>query len=315
MNVLLRTLFFSSFALFAVSCGSGDDAPRLASDTRASDPKAQVIFNEGLAAEKSGNIKRALKNYRTVSTKYPLFLSADEAAYRRGKLLERTGEPLDAFDAFDDVLTKYPASKHYAESMKRQQKIALDTANGNIKESFIGLVKTRVSVKDTARMLTKVRENAPRAPSAELAQFTLGRLYQKEGGPISSDRAIAAYRELTREYPDSKYAPEAQYQIGKILLSYNKKGNMDSANLDRAKRAFDDILIGYPDSKQAALAKKELARISTGEIQRTFDIAEFYRKKGNISSALFYYQETVNRSKSGPLHDEAKRWINELAKP
>ena len=315
MNVVMRVLLSTPLLFLVVSCGAGDDAPRLARETRRSESKAQGLYDEGLAAEKAGKTKKAIKRYREVTQKYPLFMSADKAAFRRGKLLDQTGEPLEAFNAFNDVLTKYPASVHYLDSMKRQEKIALDTANGKIRESFIGLVETRVSVKETAKMLTQVRENAPRAASGELAQFTLGRLYQEEGGAMNSDRAIAAFRELTRDYPDSKYASEAQYQIGKILLSSSKKGNQDSANLDRAKRAFEDVLIGYPNSKQAAKAKTELAGISSGEIKRTFDIAEFYRKKGNLSSALFYYQETVNRSKSGPLHDKAKQQIKDLSKP
>ncbi len=315
MTVLKKAALLLPLAFLGASCGGSDDTPRLARETRMSDPAAQALFNEGLAAQKAGKTKRALKRYRTVTLKYPLFLSAHEAAYRRGKILEADGEPLEAFDAFNDVLTKYPASPYYADAMKRQQTIALNAANGNITESFIGLLKTRVSVKDTAEMLTRVRENAPRAPSAELAQFTLGRLYQKDGGDINSDRAIQAYRELTRDYPDSKYAPNAQLQIGKILLASARKGNQDSANLDRARQAFDDLLIAYPESEEASLAKAELAKLSAGEIKRNFDIAEFYRKKGNLSSAIFYYQETVKRSKSGTLHDQAQSWIKKLSRP
>ena len=314
MNPSKLALFCLPALFFFSSCGDSEETPRLARETRASDPKAQALFNEARAAEKAGKTKRATKLYRTLGIKYPLFLSAHEAAYRRAKLLERAGEPLEAFEAYNDILTKYPASPHYAEAMNRQQAIALDTANGNITESFVW-VKTRVGLKDTAAMLTQVRENAPRAPSAELAQFTLGRLYQKEGGDRNAIKAIAAFRELTRDYPNSRYAAPAQYQIGKILLSSARKGNQDTANLDRARQAFEDLLIAYPDSKEAPLAKGELTKLKGGETKRLFEVAEFYRKKGNVSSAIFYYQETLNRSRSGSLHDQAQSWINKLSRP
>lgn len=314
MTVLKKATLILPLLFWLESCGDADDTPRLARDTRATDGKAQAIFNSGLAAEKAGKSKRAIKNYRKIANEYPLFPSAHEAAYRRGKLLMAAGEPLEAFESFENVLTKYPASPHYTESMKNQQKIALDAANGNITESFIW-IKTRVSVKDCVEMLKQVRQNAPRTPAAELAQFTIGRLYQKEGGDLNYPRAISAYRELTREYPDSKYAPGAQLQIGKILLNSAKKGNQDSANLDRARQVFDDLILAYPSSKEAGIARAEIKKLSTGEIKRTFDIAEFYRKKGNTPSALFYYQETVNRSKSGPLHDKAAAWVKKLSKP
>lgn len=298
-----------------VSCGGVDETPRLASETRASDPKAQALFNEGLAAEKAGKRKRALKRYRIINERYPLFLRADEAAWRRGRLLEQAGEPLEAFEAYHDLLTKYPASPHYLDALNRQVQIAHGAAEGNITRSFVG-IKSRIGVKETAEMLTQLRDNAPRAASAERAQHTLGRLYQKEGSDRkNSTEAINAYRELTREYPNSRYAPDALLQIGKILLASAKSGNQNTANLDQAQQAFDDLLIRYPDSKEAEVARTEIANLRQGEIKRTFDIAEFYRKKGNIPSALFYYQETVNRSQQGSLRAQAQAWIQKLRQP
>lgn len=315
MSHFKQIISLCSLIVMLASCGGSDETPRLARNTRASEPEAEALFQDALTAEKAGQFKKARKRYRTITNKYPLYLKADKAAYQRGRLLEQAGEPLEAFEAYNDVLTKYPASSHYADSMARQEKIARAAANGNITQSFIGL-KSRISVKDTAQMLTQVRDNAPRAPSAARSQYTLGRLFQQEGdGGSSSDKAVAAYRELTREYPNSQYAPDAQFQIGKILLSSAKEGNQDTANLDRAKQAFDDLLLRYPDSQEAKLARVELAKLARGEIERTFNIAEFYRKKGNIPSALFYYQETVNRSKSGSLRAKAQGWINQLSQP
>jgi outer membrane protein assembly factor BamD len=174
--------------------------------------------------------------------------------------------------------------------------------------------KIPITLKKSAEMLAKVRQNAPRAISAEKAQYTIGRIYQSRGKQTShAVLAISAFRELTRDFPDSKYAPDAQYQIGEILLTQSRKGNQDSANLDRAKRAFEDVLIRYPTSKQAKMAKAQIAKLASGNIQRSFDIAEFYRKKGQISSALVYYRDTVTRSNSGPLRASAQGWINKLS--
>jgi outer membrane protein assembly factor BamD (BamD/ComL family) len=219
---------------------------------------------------------------------------------------------LDAFDAYDAILTKYPASPHYAEAIKRQETIAHQAAQGHIKNSFIG-IKSRVDVKKTTSMLRKVRDNAPRAASADRAQFTIAEVHQSRGsGSTAAVRAIASYQQLVRDYPNSKYASESQYRIGTILLAEAKQGNQDSANLDRAKRAFDDVLIRYPSSKRAKDAKAQIAKLSSGDIQRSFEVAEFYRKKGQTQSALFYYRETVNKSKPGTLSSKAQGWINKL---
>ena len=298
--------------LFLPSCSPDLDAARLASESRASEKTAQALYNSAYADEKAGKLKRARKSYRNIVLRYPHFPSAPEAAYRWGKLLEREGEPLKSFEAYDAILTRYPASPHYAEAVKRQETIAHQAATGHITNSFIG-IKRPIDLEKTVVLLGKVRDNAPRAPSAEKAQYTIGKIYQTRGsGLTGSAKAIAAFRKLTRDYPDSKYSPAGQYLIGEILLAEARDGNQDSANLDRAKRAFEDVIIRYPDTKQAKLARTQVAKLASGDIQRSFDIAEFYRKKGQTASALFYYRETVSRSKPGALRTQAQKWIDSL---
>ena len=312
--------FKHALALFAASlllpsCGGDVESARLASDSRASEKIAQTLYNSAVAAEKAGKLARAIKIYEKIVLRHPLCPAASESAFRWGKLLEKDGSLLEAFEAYDAILAKYPGSPHYAEAMERQEMIATQVAEGQIKDSFIG-IKMRFRPKRCAAMLAKVRQNAPRALSAEKAQYAIGRIYQSRGNHTTHVvLAITAFRELTRDFPDSKYAPDAQYQIGEILLEQSRKGNQDSANLDRAKQAFEDVLIRYPDSKQAKMAKAQIVKLASGDIQRSFEIAEFYREKGQILSALVYYRETVRLSNPGPLRTSAQGWINKLSTP
>lgn len=276
---------------------------------------AQGLYNHALALQQAGQLKKAEKGFRDVFSKHPLSPLAGEAAYQYAQTLERQGELLDAFEAYHSVITKYPASDHYAQSIKRQEIIAHQVAQGHITSSFIGF-KSRIDISRTTAMLAKVRDNAPRAASADKAQFTIGEVHQtRSSGDTGMVRAMDAYRQLTRDYPDSPYAAESQYRIGHILLSQAKDGNQDAANLDRAKKALDDVLIRYPKSTQAKLAKTELTKLASGDIQRSFDLAEFYRKKNQNTSALFYYQEAVRKSAPGPLRSQAQAWIQHLSAP
>ena len=315
MKLFKHVVAIFAASLSLLSCGGDVESARLASDSRASEKVAQTLYNSAVAAENAGKLGRAIKIYEKIVLRHPLCPAASESAFRWGKLLEKDDELLEAFEAYDAILVKYPASPHYAEAMQRQEIIATQAAEGQINNSFIGF-KIRVSLKKSAEMLAKVRQNAPRAISAEKAQYTIGKIYQSRGNQTNEAAlAINAFRELTRDFPDSQYAPDAQYQIGEILLGQSKKGNQDSANLDRAKRAFEDALIRYPTSKQAKMAKAQIAKLASGNIQRSFEIAEFYRKKGQISSALVYYRDTVMRSNPGPLRTSAQGWINKLSTP
>lgn len=304
-----RFLLLSASSALFLSCGSDSGIP-LAANTKAEQNDAKALFNAAVAAESAGKTKAAIKGYHKVVQEYPLSTSAADASFREASLLEKSGELLDAFKSYDTFLSKYPASSHYSTAIQRQEAIAHAAANGIITNSFIGL-KTRIEATKTADMLAKVRDNAPRSPSASKAQFAIGGVWQKRE---SDDKAIAAYRQLTRDFPNSKEAPEAQYQIGRILGSKLEDGNPDPANLDRAKEAYDDLLLRYPNSKRAADAKREMSNLASGDIQRSYDLAEFYRLKGQHTSAVFYYGEVVRKSKPGPLRTKAQNWISQLSR-
>lgn len=313
MHTITRAslLLVTTFAF--VSCGGDAEVtgPQLASKTHASEGKAQGYYNLAVASEKAGKLGKAARNYRIVTSKYPLSPIAGDAAYRQAKILENQGELLESFDAYDNLLQKYPASSNYAEAIKCQERIAHQVADGHITSSFIG-IKSRIDVAKTSNMLSKVRDNAPQAPSADRAQFAIGNLQQTRGDKQGSARAIAAYEQLVRDYPDSKFGPEAQYRVGVILLNQAKDGNQDTANLDRAEKAFQEVIDRYPSSGRAKEAKTQIAQLHAGDTQRSYDVAEFYRKKGQNASALFYYRETLNSTDNADVCSKAQSWISRL---
>ena len=49
-----------------------------------------------------------------------------------------------------------------------------------------------------------------------------------------------------------------------------------------------------------------MANLGGEDLQRSFDVARFYERKGDTASAKFYYEEVIRKAKSGPLHDQAK---------
>ena len=300
------TLSLMALAIFS-SCSNDGKVP-LAATTHANQGNAAGIYNAARAAEAAGQTGKAIKLYEDVAEKYPLAVTAPDARYRHAVLLDRKGDLVDAFDSYQIYLTKYPASPNYGQALKRQEAVAHAAAQGKIRRSFIG-ISSRLDSKKVAGMLEKVRQNAPRAASAPKAQFAVGQVWENAG---KEEKAIPAYRLVTIEYGDSSYAPEAQYRIGAILLAQAEKGNQDQANIDRAKQAFQDVINRYPGSKRAGQARAQIAKLGSADIQRSFDVAEFYRKKGQTSSAIFYYREVVRRSKSGTLHNRALRRLQEL---
>jgi outer membrane protein assembly factor BamD (BamD/ComL family) len=108
------------------------------------------------------------------------------------------------------------------------------------------------------------------------------------------------------DFPDSKEAPEAQFRIGKVLMEEARRGNQDQANMERAREAFQDYLRQYPGHSKNGEARQLMSNLGGQDIQQSFNVAQFYERKGDIGSARFYYEEVVRKTKSGDLHDKAK---------
>lgn len=290
------------------SCSGGLQGPVLMGDTQTIIVEGENVYQRGLAAERDGKIKKAIKLYRQTATEYPFATSAGEARYRQAQLLDQTGETLDAFEAYDQFVKSSPSSSHYMDALRRQAEIAHAAASGDISTKFLGL-KSKLSIEKQVGLLTKVRDNAPKSAIAAKAQFAIGEAYHNKG---KYPESVAAFRLLVNDQPNSPLAPEALFQVGKVLLENAEKGNQNQATIDLSREAFNDYLIQYPGHKRNAEARKMITSLNARETDRSFEIAEFYLKTDQFESAKIYYRDVVKRSKSGKLHDAAKARLKEL---
>jgi outer membrane protein assembly factor BamD len=271
-------------------------------------PQAAALFAKAQAVDSAGNTKKAIKLYQNLAIQFPYSEVTPQAIFREGELYEHEGELLDAFDAYQVLIRRYQQSGLYSQARSKQAVVAHAAADGLIENSFLWM-KSRLDSKKIVEMLTTVRENAPAAASAPKAQFAIGEVLANRK---NDDEAIAAFQKVVDDYPNSDYAPEAFYRVGDILLSSTAHGNQNPANLDQARHTFKDLIQTYPRSPRAADARQRVAEIDSRDIQRSFEIAAFYDKKGQTTSAAFYYQEVLRKTQSGDLHNRAQRRLQEI---
>ena len=295
-------------AALLVSCGNDSDGLPLAGQTAKTHVEGEQLYYKAKEADDAGNASKAIKLYAKSAELAPSASTSAQARFRQAQLLEQKGEITEAFDAYQKVLERYQASNLYATALKRQTALAQSAADGEVKTSFLGL-KSGLNTEKIVGMLEKVRDNAPKSATASKAQFTLGELYQSKK---EEKEAIEAFRKLVRDFPDSKEAPEGQFRIGKVFVAQAERGNQNQATLDLAREALQDYLQQYPGHSKNAEAKQILADLGGRNVQRTFDVAEFYLKTGEKESAKVYYRQVVKRTGSGELHDKAKARLTAL---
>ena len=305
---LIACALLSATAFLISSCGSDSDMPIMAGNTQAAASEGESFYQKAKQADDAGDTGKAIKLYDQTATRFPFAPSAPQARFRQAQLLEQKGEIVKSFKAYDQFLSRFQGSGLYTTALNRQAAMAQSAADGDVKSSMLG-IKTRLSLEKTVEMLEKVRDNAPKSATAAKAQFTIGQLYETKK---KSKEAIAAYRQLVRDQPGSAQAPEALFRVGVILTAEADRGNQNQANLDLAREAFNDYLIQYPGHSRNAEAHRQIDNLGGRDLQRSYDIAEFYQKTGRTESAKVYYRDIMSRSKSGPVYDKARARLKEL---
>lgn len=304
-----RFLFaLASSAVLLASCGSDTDGPPLAGHSGANNASGDQLYQQAKQADDSGDQGKALKLYGKTAEDYPMSSSAAQARLREAQLLEQKGEVLKAFDSYQKLLERYQGSGLYSNALNRQASLAQSAADGEVKTSFLGL-KSGLATEKVVKMLEQVRDNAPRSATASKAQFTIGALYQSRK---EEKQAILGYRKLVNDYHDSREAPEGQFRIGKVYIESADRGNQNQATLAQAREALEDYLNQYPGHGRNAEARKLLSELGGRNVQKTFDVAEFYLKTGETESAKVYYRDVMARSGSGPLYQKSKARLAEL---
>ena len=94
-------------------------------------------------------------------------------------------------------------------------------------------------------------EQYPRHESSPEARKLLAVLAQQAGDALS---AITHYERLLSDYPQSKFAAEAQFMVGYIHEEYLK-------DFDEARLAYQRVIDNFPDSELAKSARYLLPNV------------------------------------------------------
>lgn len=294
--------------LLLSNCGPNDPGPVLVGQSKELIAEGDAIFRKGQAEEAKGDIGDAIDCYEDVAEDYPFSNFAGEARYRQAMLLDKEGDRRKAFEAYSLFLKHYPGHPQHSTALKRIYEIATGAKEGKIQNRFLGL-KSNIPLKQTVEMLEAVKLYAPESDMAAKAQYAIGDAYLGEN---KYPEAVDAFRKVADDHREHSLAPEALFKVGEILLESAKRGNQNQATIDLSREAFSDYLLQFPGHKRNAEARKMIGSLEKRDLNRSMEIADFYYKTGKFDAAKIYYQDIVDNSKSGALHDKAKARLKEL---
>jgi outer membrane protein assembly factor BamD len=268
---------------------------------------AAELFQTGQNAERGGDLKRAIRVYKTLVKRHPKDKLAPTALYRAGQLQEQLHQYTPAADSFRQLVEVYPNSPHFEEAIEGQFRAGEAYLNGK-KLRVLGI--PMASALDRAvTVFANVVRTAPYGKYTARAQFDIGLAREKQG---ANDAAIQAYQAVVDKFPNEPVAVDAQYQIGYIWFTASQKGTKDAAAAANAKTAFQDFLFHYPKSEKAAQARANLDILEHKQTANSYKVAKFYDKQKYYRAAVIYYNEVIRQQPGSEESNEAKKRIDQL---
>jgi TolA-binding protein len=251
-----------------------------------------ALYKSGLSHYARKNDDLMDSYFRRVLTEYPKFDRCDDMLYTEARAAERRRDRVEAVRRYRELVDRFPRSDRGQEGLLRIGDLYFDAGfadsayasyaeasrlardedgirNAEVK-SADALVRLQRAPEAVGRLERLVpRDETQVGPGAIWPALVRVHLAQAYNATARYHDALTVLRTVVTKYPQSGYAPEAQFQIG-----YTYEVYLDS--LDAARTAYDQV--GRTGSAsifrdQAQTRSRNLAQLQTLSSQALSDSA------------------------------------------
>ena len=266
-------------------------------------------MNKARASEEKGSRGAARKQYESIAKKYPNSIYAPEALYRAARLREKNHQYTKAFDRYQDVVTRYPATNHFNEIIGDQYRIATALVDG-VRPRYFGIIPGFKKRAKGIEYFEKIIVTAPYSDYAPLSLMNVARGHQKLGNP---DDAIDALDRMINSYPQSLLAPDAYLKLGQAHASLVTGPAYDQASTREAITYFEDFMILFPGDGGVAAAEKGQADMKAVLARSKLVIGDFYfYKRSNYTAARVFYNEAITSYPDSKVAELARKRLDQV---
>ena len=242
---------------------------------------------------------------------WPLSDYAPRAEYLMGRCFEVKHKDEAAFNAYQDIIEKFPKSGQYSEVLWRQYEIANRFLGGEWFKLW-NLIPLYPSMDETAKLYDKIVSSGPYSEVAPHAQLRVGAAREKQRDYAD---AVKAYETAADRYHDQPtIAADAMYRAGLAWEKQADTAEYDQGAAAQAIAAYTDFITFYPDDKRVATAQQAMAALKAQQVSGNFQIAKFYEHGHHWAGAIVYYNAVLQLDANSPLAAQARQRI-EVLKP
>ena len=305
----------AALAAAAVMVGSGESQAIFGlfekDPSRKVPDSAQLAGQEGEASamlaqagqlEAGGQRGKAQGIYKKIVKNYPRTQSASDSQFKVAEIYQADGKQKRAFEAYQKFLTDYKGSSRFEEAVQRQFVIAEDMRVNRTK-GFLGGIGASVQPSKLLEFYQLISANAPRTELAAQSYLAIGTV-QAELGDLA--QSINAFESVVENFPNTKYASEAQYQL---FTLHGREANISFSPVDmrQQREAGEDFLTLHQSDPRSADVQAALGQLEDRASEKAFNVGRFYERSGNLKSAAIYYREVIKRPGTKHYEDAQKR--------
>ncbi len=291
----LCTLFFPALTM----CNSFDDAIPPAGMVKASDPQAAALLQRARDLKAAGKDSKAVRVLKELRREHPLSAEAPLARFMLAELYEADGDYREAFKEYGKLIERYQDSNLYDDALNRQLAMATAAANGKLKTDVLwGAWKVDMESGVVRDWLQSIIKNAPYNDMSATAASILGKyLYDRK----MFDASREVYAKLVEDYPDSRYAPQAQLMVASIWATDRTRGNRDMVNLANAREAYEEFTLRFPNHPDARKALGEAANVERLLVEQELEVGRYYLERSHeYTSAIFCFEDVIRQKAKNP---------------
>lgn len=122
------------------------------------------------------------------------------------------------------------------------------------------------------------------------AQFLLAEAHYKSEEYIT---AAFEYERVYKDYPSSKFAPQAHYQKALCYYMESPQAKLDQENTRFAIDEFNRFIDTYPTNEFVKDAHTKIDELTAKLAYKEFLSAELYRKMKHYDAAVIYYRYVI----------------------
>ncbi len=240
---------------------------------------------------------------------WPLSDYAPRAEYLVGRCLEVKLKDEAAFNAYQDIIEKFPKSGQYDEVLWRQYEIANRFLGGEWFKLW-NLIPLYPSMDETAKLYDKIVSSGPYSEVAPHAQLRVGAAREKQRDYAD---AVKAYETAADRYHDQPtIAADAMYRAGLAWEKQADTAEYDQGAAAQAIAAYTDFITFYPDDQRVAGVQQAIAKLKAEQVRGNFQIAKFYEQGHKWAGAIVYYNAVLQLDANSPLAAQARQRIDVL---